>query len=169
MLKIPKAIYDRLLVHAEAEVPLECCGLLGGKNGNVSHLYKITNIIATEGAELLNFDDSKVADLRHRSPEERAKVAFVMDAQEMSFAQKDMRSRQIELQVVYHSHPKGPDHPSPTDIKVANDFSPIWNKLNDPEPLYVIISLETPDRPSVKAYRIAGHRFIEERLEILAA
>ena len=169
MLKIPKTIYDQLLVYAEAEVPLECCGLLGGKNGNVSHLYKITNIIALEGAELINFDDKKVAHLRSLSPEKRAQIAFVMDAQEMSLAFKDMRSRRIELQVFYHSHPNGPDHPSPTDIKVANDFTSTREILNQPEPLYVIISLETPDRPSVKAYRIFGRRFSEERLEVVAS
>lgn len=169
MVKIPKAIYDQLLVHAEAEAPLECCGLLGGKNGKVSHLYKITNIIAVEGAELINFDDKKVAHLQSLPPDKRAQIAFVMDAHEMSQAFKDMRSRRIELQVFYHSHPNGPDHPSPTDIKVANDFSATREILNQPEPLYVIISLETPDRPSVKAYRVVGHRFIEERLEVLAA
>jgi proteasome lid subunit RPN8/RPN11 len=169
MLKIPKAIHDQMLVHAEAEIPFECCGLLDVKDGQVTHGYKVANVVAMEGAELSNFDDAKVADLQRRSPKDRAKVAFIMDAQEMSLAQKDIRLRQIELQVVYHSHPNGPDHPSPTDINIANDFSPNWSKMNQPEPLYVIISLETPDRPSVKAYRIVGHRFIEERLEVLAS
>jgi proteasome lid subunit RPN8/RPN11 len=169
MLKIPKTLYDQMLVQAEAEVPLECCGLLGGKNGNVSHLYKITNIVGMEGAELINFDDKKVAHLQSLSPEKRARIAFVMDAQELSQAYHDMRSRRIELQVFYHSHPNGPGHPSPTDIKVANDFSSMRERLNQPEPLYVIISMETPDRPTVKAYRIVGRRFIEERLEVLAS
>ena len=169
MLKIPKTIHDQMRVHAEAEAPLECCGILGGKNGTVSHLYKITNIIAMNGAELINFDDKKVAHLQSLSPEKRARIAFVMDAHEMSLAFKDMRSRRIELQGFYHSHPNGPDRPSPTDIKVANDFSSTREVLNQPEPLYVIISLETPNRPSVKAYRIVGRRFIEERLEVVAS
>jgi proteasome lid subunit RPN8/RPN11 len=169
MLKIPKTLYDQMLVQADSEAPFECCGLLGGKNGNVSHLYKITNIVAMEGAELINFDDKKVAHLQSLSPDKRAQIAFVMDAQEMSQAFKEMRSHGIALQVFYHSHPNGPDHPSPTDIKVANDFSSTREILNQPEPLYVIISLETPDRPSVKAYRIVGRRFVEERLEVVAS
>lgn len=169
MLKLPKSIHDQLLVQAEAEAPFECCGLLGGINGTASHLYKITNIVAVEGAELINFDDKKVAHLRTLPPEKRAHIAFVMDAQELSQAFKDMRSNRIELQVFYHSHPNGPDHPSPTDIKVANDFSGTREVLNLPEPLYVIISLETPDRPRVKAYRIVGRRFTEEKVEILAS
>jgi len=167
MVKIPKAIVDQMLDHARREIPSECCGLLAGKDGQVSRAYRITNIVAMEGSELSNFDAPRAERLRRLSPKERAAIAFVMDAREMSMAFKDMRANRIELQVVYHSHPNGPDHPSPTDIKVANDFSSTREVINQPEPLYVIISMEDRRRPTVKAYRIVQDRFIQEGIEIL--
>jgi len=169
MLKIPKSIFDQMLDHAERDAPFECCGLLAGKDAQVTRAYKIANIVAMEGAELSNFDDARAAQLRLLPAEQRAAIAFVMDAREMSMALKEMRSNGTELLVVYHSHPRGPDHPSPTDIKVANDFTSTREVLNQPEPLYVIISMEERGRPTVKAYRIDRDRFIQEGLEVLVS
>ena len=156
-----------MLAHAHSEYPNECCGLLAGKEGQVTHHYKITNIIAMEDAGIANFDDEKVAHLKHLSPGKRAEVAFVMDAREMSLAIKDMRSHQIELQVIYHSHPHGPPYPSPTDIKIASDFASIREVLNLPEPRYVIITLENRDHPVVNAFRIVEGKITQETFKVI--
>jgi proteasome lid subunit RPN8/RPN11 len=104
-LSIPQYILDQIVAHARELAPFECCGLLAGTNKTVTHLYRITNIVAVEGAEKLStFDEDKVAHLERLSPEERAEIAFVMDMGDFSAAKKDIRKNGLDLQVVYHSH-----------------------------------------------------------------
>lgn len=153
---IPQAILDDIVAHARELSPYECCGLLAGNNRTVSHLYRIRNIVALEGAQSLSsFDPAKVAHLERLSPAERAEIAFVMDMQEFSAAKKDIRNKGLDLQVVYHSHPHDPARPSVTDIKIATDYEEIWPKINLPTPAYLLVSLmlQTPD---IRAYWIKG-------------
>ena len=143
-----------MIAHARELAPHECCGLLAGTNGVVSRMYRITNIVAMEGAQnLSSFDPAKVAHLERLSPAERAEIAFVMDMQDFSTAKKDMRIQGLELQVVYHSHPHDPARPSVTDIKIATDYEEIWPKINLPNPSYLLISLMHPT-PDIKNYSI---------------
>lgn len=156
-LRIPKVILDEMVAHARELAPHECCGLLGGTAGQVSRRYPIKNIVAMEGADSAShFDAAKVSHLRRLSPEERAEIAFVMDAHEQALALRDMRSRGLELQAVYHSHPASPARPSVTDINNATEFDQIRDKLNLPQPVHLIISLMTPGQPDLQAYRIAN-------------
>lgn len=153
-LVIPKTIVDDIIAHAKELTPHECCGLLAGTNGVVSHLYRIKNIVAMDGAQnLSSFDAAKVAHLERLSPAERAEIAFVMDMQDFSTAKKDMRNKGLDLQVVYHSHPHDPARPSVTDIKIASDYEEIWPKINLPIPAYLLVSLMTP-APDVRCYWI---------------
>lgn len=155
-LVIPQPILDDMIAHARELAPHECCGLLAGTNGVVSRMYRITNIVAMEGAQnLSSFDPAKVAHLERLSPAERAEIAFVMDMQDFSTAKKDMRNQGLDLQVVYHSHPHDPARPSVTDVKIATDYEEIWPKINLPIPSYLLISLmhSTPD---IKNYWITS-------------
>lgn len=155
-LVIPQTIINEMVAHAKELAPYECCGLLAGTNGVVTHHYRIKNIVAQDGAaNLSSFDPAKSAHLERLSPAERAEIAFVMDMQDFSAAKKDMRNTGLDLQVVYHSHPHDPARPSVTDIKIATDYEEIWPKINLPTPLYLLISLmhATPD---VQSYWIRG-------------
>jgi proteasome lid subunit RPN8/RPN11 len=144
-----------MVAHAREARPHECCGLLAGTAHAVSHMYRVKNIVAAEGTEHLpQFDDAKVAALQRLTPEERAEIAFVMDAQEQSLALKDMRQRGIELQAFYHSHPLSPARPSVTDIKNALEFESYRAILNLPRPFHIVISLEHEARPDVRAFVI---------------
>lgn len=155
---IPRHILDDLIAHARGLAPYECCGLLAGTGNSVSHLYRIKNIVALEGAHnLSSFDPAKVAHLERLSPSDRAEIAFVMDMQDFSAAKKDIRNKGIELQVVYHSHPHDPARPSATDIKIATDYEEIWPKINLPIPAYLLVSLMHTE-PDVKTYWIKGGR-----------
>jgi proteasome lid subunit RPN8/RPN11 len=164
-LTIPQQILDEIVAHARARAPHECCGLLAGKDGQVTHHYRITNIIATEGTEVATFDDAKIACLQQLSPEERADIAFVMDAREQSQALKDMRANGMELQAIYHSHPQSPARPSVTDIKHATEFDSLRKVLHLPEPLHVIISLEH-HTPVLNAFRIVDNHVTPVAYEI---
>jgi proteasome lid subunit RPN8/RPN11 len=155
-----------MLAEARGAAPHESCGLLAGQNNRVMQHYPIKNVVAVEGAELANFDDAKIIHLQRLSPEERADIAFVMDAREMSLAFKDMRAKQWELQVIYHSHPHSPSRPSTTDIKNATDFESVRKVLNLAEPLHLIISLQNPTDPVVNAFRITPDEVTSVAYEI---
>jgi proteasome lid subunit RPN8/RPN11 len=128
--------------------------LLAGTGNTVSHLYRIKNIVALEGAQnLSSFDPAKVEHLERLSPDERAEIAFVMDMQDFSAAKKDIRNKGLDLQVVYHSHPHDPARPSVTDIKIATDYEEIWPKINLSTPAYLLVSLMDRE-PDVKTYWI---------------
>jgi len=57
---------------------------------------------------------------------------------------KNIRSNQLDLLVIYHSHTHTQAYPSATDVRLA--FYP--------EAYYVIISLEVKNQPTIKAFRI---------------
>ena len=154
-LSIPQQIIDGMIAHARELDPYECCGILAGKNGTVTEIYRITNIVALDGAEKLSsFDPAKAAHLERLSPAERAEIAFVMDMQDFSAAKKDIRNKELDLQVVYHSHPHDPARPSVTDIKIATDYEDIWPKINLPIPAYLLISLMDKNKPDIRTYWI---------------
>ena len=154
MLSIPSDIWEDMIEHARALDPHECCGILAGQNETITEHYRITNILAKMSeAELARFDQAKLSDLKQLSPAERADIAFQMDAQEMSQAQKDIRQKDITLKAFYHSHTFSPARPSITDIKIAMEFESYREKLNIPEPVHVIISLQDKTNPGIRGYR----------------
>jgi proteasome lid subunit RPN8/RPN11 len=154
-LNIPQHILDDLIAHAREMDPYECCGFLAGTNNTVTRVYRIKNVVSLDGAaQAAAFDDAKAQHLSRLSPEERAEIAFIMDAHEMFQAVKDMRKQGLRLQVVYHSHPHDPARPSVTDIKIANDWEENWSRLNLSLPIYMLISLMDKAHPDVRAYWI---------------
>ncbi|HEU4760097.1 MAG TPA: M67 family metallopeptidase [Dehalococcoidia bacterium] len=59
-----------------------------------------------------------------------------------------------EFFVVYHSHVDSEAYPSATDVRLA-----YWA-----EPFYVVVSLQEPDAPLVRAFRIVDGQVSEEEL-----
>lgn len=143
-LKIPQTILDEMIAHARELDPYECCGLLAGTSGTVTHHYRITNTVAKDSHAVQVFEQADVKRLGHLPETVRAEVAYFMDPKEMLAAFKDMRKRQIELTVIYHSHTHSPAYPSATDIGLAYY----------PNAAYLIISLENKSKPDIRAYWI---------------
>ncbi len=94
MLQIPRPIYEQMVTHAREGLPLEICGILGGKGEAVVEIRKMTNT-----------DSSS----QH----------FMMEPREQFAVVKDFRSRGLEILAVYHSHPATPARPSEEDIRLA--------------------------------------------------
>ena len=157
-LTIPAHILGDLYQHAFTLTPHECCGILGGEDCFVSEHYRITNILSKmTNQELNRFEGAKLKDLQQLPPSERAEIAFQMDAREMAMAQRDLRSKGLALLAFYHSHTSSPARPSHTDINIAMEFERYRQKLNLPEPFHLVISLEDPTHPVIRAFRIRDH------------
>jgi proteasome lid subunit RPN8/RPN11 len=91
-LQIPRRLYDAMVAQAVAELPNECCGLLAGGGGRVTHRYPLTNALA--------------------SP-----VRYESDPAALFAAFRDMRRHGTELLAIYHSHPTSDPVPSRTDLE----------------------------------------------------
>lgn len=169
MLDIPSRILQNMIEHAHELAPHECCGILSGQLSQVAGCYRITNILADMSSqELSRFDSAKLSDLQRLSPDERADIAFQMDAREMAMAQRDIRSKGLDLVGFYHSHTSSPARPSQTDITIAMEFESYRAKLNFPEPFHLIVSLEHADHPVVRAFRIRHSQATEIPIRTVA-
>lgn len=91
--------------HITYEAPLESCGMLAGKAGFVELVLPVKN-----AAE--------------------SKVRFLMEPRAQLRAMQQIESEGLELLAIFHSHPKGPSAPSPTDIQEAAYpvVNIIWSK-----------------------------------------
>lgn len=112
MLKIDRDVYNDMILHAKEGLPLEVCGYLGEKNGEVSKIRRMKNV-----------DESN----EH----------FTFDPKEQFNAIKEFRNDGYKAKVVYHSHPETPSRPSQEDIKLAYDpnVSYIIVSLADEKPV----------------------------------
>ncbi len=102
--------WDAMRQHVESTSPEEACGLVAG--GMQRDDYRATAILP-------------VTNILH-SP-----TRYQMAPQEQLRAFEEIESQGLEVVAIFHSHPQGPDEPSPTDI--AEAYYPqavylIWSK-----------------------------------------
>jgi [CysO sulfur-carrier protein]-S-L-cysteine hydrolase len=120
MILIPKTIHDEILDHAHSGLPLEVCGILGGRDDTVSALFRMTNTDASN---------------EH----------FMMEPREQFQVIKELRSRELCMLAIYHSHPESPARPSEEDIQLALT----------PGVSHVIVSLQDAARPVLRSFKIS--------------
>ena len=100
MIKLSKEDFEKILKHAEKELPDEACGLIAGeKVGNdkiIKKVYLLTNI-------------------------DHSNEHFSLDPKEQLAAIKDMRANGIVPLGNWHSHPESPSRPSEEDKRLAYD------------------------------------------------
>lgn len=100
MIKLLKTDYEKIVAHAEKELPNEACGLIGGTiNGDskkIKKVYLLTNI-------------------------DHSNEHFSLDPKEQLAAIKDMRQNGLVLLGNWHSHPESPSRPSDEDKRLAYD------------------------------------------------
>ena len=93
MIKLLKTDYEKIVAHAEKELPNEACGLIGG---TIKKVYLLTNI-------------------------DHSNEHFSLDPKEQLAAIKDMRQNGLVPLGNWHSHPESPSRPSDEDKRLAYD------------------------------------------------
>jgi [CysO sulfur-carrier protein]-S-L-cysteine hydrolase len=83
------------------------------------------------------------------------RIRYLMETQEQFWAFKNMRHNGLEVIAIYHSHPHTEAYPSPTDVKLAYY----------PEAYYILTSLQEPQNPVVRSFRILDGKITEEPIE----
>jgi [CysO sulfur-carrier protein]-S-L-cysteine hydrolase len=94
MVRIPKPIFDEIVDHAKREWPLECCGILGGKEETAGKAFQLSNT-------------------------EKSSIRYLMCPQEQLRVFEEMEKESMEMIAIYHSHPHTIPFPSETDVKMA--------------------------------------------------
>ncbi len=117
MIKLSKSDYEKILAHAEKELPNEACGLIAGivENGDktIKEVYLLTNI-------------------------DHSNEHFTLDPKEQLATIKDMRSKGYTPLGNWHSHPESPSRPSEEDKRLAYDSKAsymILSLMNRAEPV----------------------------------
>ncbi len=88
------AVLDAMLEHARRDAPLECCGLLAGRDDLITRMFPARNALASASE-------------------------YSIDPQELISAFRSMRESGLTHLGIYHSHPHSENTPSPRDIELA--------------------------------------------------
>ena len=131
-MRIAQGLIDEMVAHAREDLPNECCGLIGGRDGEATVVHRVENSAA--------------------SP-----LRYEMDPKAQYDAYTAIEDAGLELLAIYHSHTKSAAYPSQTDVNQAV----AW-----PDQVYVIVSLQEPDAPDVKAYLLKDMKIEEVELDV---
>jgi [CysO sulfur-carrier protein]-S-L-cysteine hydrolase len=93
-MRISQSLIDEMVAHAREDLPNECCGMVGGIDGEASVVIPVVNSAA--------------------SP-----LRFEMDPQGQYNALKAIEDGGKQMLAIYHSHTKSPAYPSQTDVNQA--------------------------------------------------
>jgi proteasome lid subunit RPN8/RPN11 len=89
--EIPAELYER----ARQKPELECCGLLAGRDGVITHAFPAENVAS--------------------DPAKNYEIA----PKEIFQMMREFRAAGLEFLGIYHSHPNGENAPSARDIELA--------------------------------------------------
>jgi proteasome lid subunit RPN8/RPN11 len=93
-MRISQVLVDEMVAHAREDLPNECCGMVGGRDGEARTVVRVANSAA--------------------SP-----LRYEMDPQAQYNALKGIEDAGDELLAIYHSHTKSAAYPSQTDVNQA--------------------------------------------------
>jgi proteasome lid subunit RPN8/RPN11 len=132
LVRMTRAAFDRLLAEASANPKIECCGLLAGRDGLISAVLPAKNAL-------------------------QSATAYEIAPEELFALFRRIRSEELEHLGIYHSHPKGENFPSPSDLERA--FYP--------DAAYFIICPNAAASCPIRAFRIIEACARELLLELI--
>lgn len=122
---------------ARAAAPEECCGILGGVAGPGPDDVRIAAAVAVP----------------NRSPGDRRRH-FLIEPEAILLARRALAARGLGIVGFYHSHPRGPQEPSPRDAAGA------W-----PDASCLVASFEGAGGCTLRSFRrCGGGDFAEEQI-----
>ncbi len=98
VITLPRAIFDAMLAHVQADYPNEGCGVLAGQAGRVVKHYAAVNTSDT--------------------PETFSQIG----SRELLSIVQEIDDNDWTVFAYYHSHPRTPAYPSPRDIKLSQGW-----------------------------------------------
>ena len=95
--RIARSLLDEITEHARAEAPNECCGMVSGRDGRATEVFRARNAFASP--------------LRYElHPQDQFRII------------QEIEERGEELAGIYHSHTHSEPYPSPTDVNLAANW-----------------------------------------------
>jgi proteasome lid subunit RPN8/RPN11 len=93
-MRIARSLVDEIVAHAREDLPNECCGMVGGGDGEARTVHRAENA-------------------------EASPLRYSIDAKEQFRLMRAIEEAGEELAAIYHSHTKSPAYPSQTDVNLA--------------------------------------------------
>jgi desampylase len=94
-IQVLRDVYANFLKHARRVPEQECCGLLAGREGIITHVFPAVNVAP---------DPAK---------------GYEIAPKEIVGMMREFRAQRLEFLGIYHSHPNGKNEPSARDIELA--------------------------------------------------
>lgn len=94
-IQIQSAVLREMIEHARVDPRLECCGLLAGRENQITHTYPAENVAINPS------------------------TSYEVSAKEIVNLTRQIREDGLELLGIYHSHPNEKEEPSETDVTAA--------------------------------------------------
>src|SRR3954451_6168829 len=93
-MKVPGQMVEEMVAHAREDVPNECCGMIGGADGEARTLYRAVNA-------------------------EASPLRYSLEASDQFRIMREIEEAGEELVAIYHSHTQSQAYPSQTDVNLA--------------------------------------------------
>jgi proteasome lid subunit RPN8/RPN11 len=126
-IRISRAHHDEIVAHSRDDAPNECCGLMGGRDGEITSVHRAENLFASP----LRFEVANPVKI----------LNAIDDAGD-------------ELAGIYHSHTKSEAYPSQTDVNLARGWpDPLWficSLANPDEPVVRAFAIRDGDVTEVE-------------------
>lgn len=94
MFKLERRYVDEIIAHAREDDPNECCGVLAGKDGQVTRLYRAVNA-------------------------EASPYRYNVGPKELLRIYRECEEQGWDFVAIYHSHTHTEAYPSATDVRLA--------------------------------------------------
>lgn len=128
--RIRREVLDQILEEARRLPGIECCGLLAGCDGIITSVFPAVNAL-------------------------NSTTAYEIAPEELFRVMKEIRAAGLQIMGIYHSHPKGDNSPSSSDI----------SRAYYPDAAYFIISPIPGATQPVRAFSIREGRFAELKIQ----
>ncbi len=112
--------------------------------------------LPNEACGIIAGKDDRALKLFRARNAEASPYRYSVDPQDLFRIFKECEENGWEFLAIYHSHVASEAYPSPTDVRLA-----FW-----PEAHYLLVSLEDPNAPAVRAFRILDGQVSEEELRV---